>query len=276
MPSFRDWQFPHERIHNLWPPIPGSSTPIHRCGITNFSYAVDKAHLIPREEFEWYDQNDMYRYGASIDDSLNMVHLRYDLHRCFDNRWFAIIPKFAGTVAQSAENTTHILAPEAAEYTTHILAREAAELWPTYHDTIVDYLPSSCHPYLFARFAWAVIMRVKHFIVQGTTRQVIRVHNGDGTQEYRSEKITGAQLKLDYGGGRSKNATPKKTSVAHSVQDEVGHVQSSSSDDSNVNMDSDKGDVIDEWVRRGRAIDKASQFQVFELRAHLADILPGV
>ena len=44
-------------------------------------------------------------------------------------------------------------------------------------------------------------MQVKSFIVQGTTRHVIRVQIGDGTQEYRTMKLTGAQLNLYYGGG---------------------------------------------------------------------------
>ena len=56
---------------------------------------------------------------------------------------------------------------------------------------------------------------------------------------------------------------------------EVGHVvQLSSTDDSNVNMGSDGEDVMDEWAKR-ESIDKANQSQVLELRALLAEILPG-
>jgi HNH endonuclease len=70
----------------------------------------------------------MGRYGRkllrNIDDPANILPLKVDLHRCFDKRWFAIVPK-----------SMEIPAPDSSQYVTHILLKEAAELWPIYHNT---------------------------------------------------------------------------------------------------------------------------------------------
>jgi HNH endonuclease len=99
----------------------------------------------------------MGRYGRellrNIDEPANILPLKVDLHRCFDKRWFAIIPKSIG-----------ISAPYSPQYVTHILLQGAAELWPTYHNTLVQYLHENAHCYLFARFAWAILLQVKPFI----------------------------------------------------------------------------------------------------------------
>ncbi len=130
VPSFQDWEFPHGRIPDSWPRVP-ASTQLPRCGISNFSFAIEQAHLVPQEEALWYYRNDMGRYGRellrNIDDPANILPLKVDLHRCFDKRWFAIIPKSMETPA-----------PYSSQYVTHILLKEAAELWPTYHNTCVN------------------------------------------------------------------------------------------------------------------------------------------
>src|SRR5467141_1003976 len=106
VPSFQDWLFPHDHIPDFWPqasPLPSLSV---RCAVTNWSILTEGAHLVPREESRWYSQNDMARYGIDlrdIDNGANIIRLRPDLHRYFDRRWWAIVPK----VARAAETETH-------------------------------------------------------------------------------------------------------------------------------------------------------------------------
>lgn len=59
---------------------------------------LDVAHIEPRAETEWFYHNDMQRYGQSerfrtIDNQANIFSLRCDIHRIFDARTLAIVPK---------------------------------------------------------------------------------------------------------------------------------------------------------------------------------------
>lgn len=222
VPSFQDWEFPHNRIPEFWPEAPHSFPPTSRCAITNVSFAIKGAHLVPREEGLWYNRNGMTKYGSGlgdIDNAANILPLRRDLHRCFDDRWFAVVPK-----------TPEVGSTAAAQYVTHILSRDAAELWPEYHHIIIQSLHGRSRPYLFARFAWAVLLQVKPFITAGWPRHVIRAHiiNDQSKMEYRADHLNGPQLQDIYGGSGSKAATPRKRKFTPgSVADE---------DDSSVNL----------------------------------------
>ncbi len=269
--SFQDWEFPHNRIPDSWPQV-STSPPTHRCAISNFSFAIDGAHLVPQEEALWYQRNDMRRYGdavlCDIDNSTNIIPLKIDLHRCFDNRWFAIIPKVMKTTI-----------PHSNQYVTHILRREAVELWPTYQNIIVQYLDGKARPYLFARFAWAILLQVKPFITDDLPRHVIRINISDADQiEYKKELLSGPQLKAYYGGGGSKGATPKnKRSRTGSRADD---------EDSDVNMDNDWEDMMSGWQQQGKkrrkqissetAVEEDNQAHLLAgLKTHLEEILPG-
>ncbi|KAK3362452.1 hypothetical protein B0T25DRAFT_586752 [Lasiosphaeria hispida] len=96
-----------------------------------------------------------------------------------------------------------------AKYVTHIISRSAAELWPTYHTTLVESLHSDSRAYLFARFAWAILFRIKLFVTAGRHRHVIRLYRDQtGVIEYKTEYCTGTELQNADGGGGSKTATP--------------------------------------------------------------------
>jgi hypothetical protein len=271
IPSFQDWEFPHNRIPDSWPQV-STSPPTSRCAISNFSFAIDGAHLVPQEEALWYQRNDMRRYGdavlCDIDNSTNIIPLKTDLHRCFDNRWIAIIPKVMKTTI-----------PHSPQYVTHILRREAVELWPTYQNIIVQYLDGKARPYLFARFAWAILLQVKPFITDDLSRHVIRIKISDEDKiEYKKELLSGPQLKAYYGGGGSKGATPenKRSRIDSRADDE----------DSDVNMDNNWEDIMSGWQQQGKkrrkqissqtAVEEDNQaHQLAELKTRLEEILPG-
>lgn len=251
MPSFRDWEFPHDCIPDSWPQSTSVSTSDHpRCGISNFSYSLEEAHLVPKEEVDWYNRNDMGRYGIGIGDihnPANLLLLKSDIHKCFDNRCVVIAPKVLRAVSEAGSP----------RYMTHILLDDAAELWPTYHNTLVQYLHIRSAPYLFARFAWAVLLSVKRFITTNNPRYIIRLDastdaNGIQRVKYEKQLLNGQQLNNLYGGGGSKAATPmKRKSQGGSTVDDGGDDESSSEcgiEDSEALWDIDMMDV---WAERG-------------------------
>jgi len=256
VPSFQDWEFPHGRVPDWWHSVNASPIVTMDCSITNAGYAVEEAHLVPKEERVWYRENEMERYGVGlpdIDNKANLLPLRKDIHYTFDARWFVIVPKMV---------TTDSSLQASPQYVTHIISRSAAELWPTYHTTIVESIHSGSRAYLFARFAWAILFRVKLFVIAGEPRHVIRVaRTPAGTKEYKTEHCGGAELENAYGGGRSKAATPlyarkRRSAQASTATDQDGFSESSGDSDTNIsdtNMsDMDVRGTTGDWIVWGR------------------------
>jgi hypothetical protein len=173
----------------------------------------------------------MHRYGTrlhDIDNVANILPLKPDIHDCFDNRWLIIVPK-VGTHPPS-------------KYVSHILSADAAELWPTYHNVIVQNLHPVSRPYLFARFAWAVIFQVKTFVTSGISRHVVRIRvttdtNGEEKIERKKEFLSGRELINSYGGGGLKSATPKKRSSPTTSADDDGNLAEWSSEDGDIGIE---------------------------------------
>jgi HNH endonuclease len=239
VPSFQDWEFPHGRMPDAWAPV-SSIAPIGpgHCGVTNFSLPLETAHLVPIKEQAWYNRNGMTRYGAGmlkdIDDEANILQLRSDIHAIFDARMFAIVPKTGGGTSQ---------------YVTHILRGGAANFWPR-HNIFVQYLHPMSYPYLFARFAWAILLQMKTFVCVGTGRSVVQVvYDDQGEARREIQELSGIQLMQNYGGGGSTDATPSKKrcrSAAGSAQDDDSFSESLSGSDME-----DMGDFWDVKWRQG-------------------------
>lgn len=238
MPSFRDWEFPHDRIPKSWPCVsPSGDGPADRCGITNFSFCTEEMHLVPADEEDWFCRNGMWRYGLEfvrgIDDEANIFRVVPSILKSLDKGWLLIAPKAAGTYPSP-------------QYVSHILSAEAAELWPAYHNTLVQYLHRASRPYLFARFAWAVILRVKPFIINNFSRHVVRTHFNpqNGALERKLEYLSGSQLGTYYGPTPKKRKSDDGDSL---VEDDID------SDDT-----TGSGDVMDDWEDRGDKRQKMS------------------
>ncbi len=245
VPSFQDWEFPHGRIPD-WP-LPRHLVSSGRCGITNMSIPIDEAYLIPQEEELWFVHQGISRYAESrqdIDDQYNILPLRVDIHKYFDKRLFVIVPKPTSSGLQ---------------YTTHVLSNVAAEIWPEHHNILVNSLDPAAQPFLFARFAWAIIFSVKAFITAGTPRHVVRLHTSSDPQkgeifrQYKSERLSGPELYKAYGGGGAKTAGPapkgSKRSRIEGVDDDSDH--DSSDFDSDIVMGA-AWDYMQEWDARSR------------------------
>lgn len=267
--SFQDWQFPHGHIPDSWPQTTPVTTPPSRCSITNSSLAVEDAHLVPKTEALWYTRNGMEMYGEDLRDvknAINTVYLRSDLHKYFDDRYLVIVPKI-----DEAESSSTPIPPQ---YATHILSTNGAELWPRRHNVLVQYIPPNSRPYLFGRFAWAILLQVKIFLLQGVSRHIIRVGaNEDGKVRRNVELLTGYHLRNLYGGGGSKAATP--------IRKRVGGDGASDDDDAMESSAYDSRDAEDGKVRNKRRRQDSDesqddqQYALIGLESFLRETLSG-
>ena len=186
VPSFNDWQFPHENQPN-WPPIPTTTT-TDTCCITTTFHALQQVHIIPKDVTLWYITNGIERYSltvAGINDTKNLIQMRSDIHYIFDDRWFVIIPKYDN-------------------YRVHCINDLAGEV--DIHDILLQNLRPKTQPLLLARFAWAILLQVKPFITSGHARKV-RIRQ-QGKSVWETLELSGRDLSAQYGGGGSKAATP--------------------------------------------------------------------
>jgi hypothetical protein len=168
-----------------------------RCALTNHSSGLTVAHIIPKEEVEWFSRNDMGRYAnddlEGLGGSQNLVPLRADIHVCFDSRHFTMVPKPSD--AAGAGDWA---------YVAHSLSND--EFTALYHNIPLLYLEGISPEYLFARFAWSILIRIKRFIVAGPSRQVIQSINF----EYRARLLDGPELVRSYRPGGSRTASRKR------------------------------------------------------------------
>ncbi|KZL87264.1 hypothetical protein CI238_12888 [Colletotrichum incanum] len=214
-PSFRDWRFPHGCIPDIWPsPMPAAATDTgRRCALTNHGFGLTSAHIIPKEEGEWFMQNGMSRYGVDmrdVNDSRNLIRLRTDIHRCFDTRLFSIVPKpeFASAISSDTWSTT-----TAPAYVLHVFGTNVGEFSGLYHNIRFQYLDNTSREFLFARLAWTISILVKPFVLAGMHRCVVRCRSNKGVGfEWKAEELSGSDLSNYYGGGGSRSASPKKRS----------------------------------------------------------------
>lgn len=229
VPSFRDWEFPHGNVPTLWPEVQ-SDPGVGLCSVSSYTRLLESAYLVPKEEADWFARNDMKRYssdfGLGVNSSNNLVQMKVDIHRLFDARGFVIAPKSVqiGGIPQ---------------YATHIINYREHEFFPTYHNVLVRHLPLDSQPYLFACFAWAVLLSVKDFLVDNGSRprHVVRCvafldEYNDPQAKYDMGVMSGAELTSVYGGGGSWAATaaPKKR-PASTVYDETVELLDSSDDE---------------------------------------------
>lgn len=172
--------------------------------------------------FRW-----VYTLG-DIDNKANLLPMKSDIHDCFDRRWFVIVPK--KTTATSSDS----------KYVVHIISPDAGELWSMYQNAIVQPGPRS-KAYLFARFAWTILLRVKPFLFAGPKRFILRVTDVDDNKalQYVCQEVSRQSLLNDYGGGGSRNATPLERSRIASLagdEDNAG-LLTDSSDEANLVCD---------------------------------------
>jgi hypothetical protein len=231
-PDFANWAFPHGDLPPSWPRAPASdddtldtaelrappssstltAAVLRRdkaCVISGQRDCVERAHLCPRSEVNWFDKNGMAQYNmnsqlvrdAVIDDITNAIALRSDLHTTFDAAKFVVVPKQDAWVA----HFTHL----------------TNDLGKLYHNTVVaidQEVSSNC---LLARFAWAIFPLVSKFLMTGAARQVRTRVVQDGELTEITETITAGQAKAKFAGGRSRSTSPRKRKVTDTGDDNI-------------------------------------------------------
>ncbi|OIW25614.1 hypothetical protein CONLIGDRAFT_647355 [Coniochaeta ligniaria NRRL 30616] len=206
VPSFQDWKFPQTEFESLWWPniTTGLLDLVSGCAVTQCAYSLEKAHLVPQTEKVWYRRNSMFTHSCGqlggIDNNANLLYLRIDTHRSFDNKDWVIVPK---PTYSDPEFT----------YAVHVLDcdKPAAQFYTNWHNCEVLNLQDNSKAYLFARFAWAVIQGVKPFLMAGIPRNIVRVEaDKKGTSTWEVKLVSGKELDELYGEGGSEGATPRK------------------------------------------------------------------
>ncbi|KAN0071961.1 hypothetical protein V8E54_009690, partial [Elaphomyces granulatus] len=162
---FKDWRYPHDNVPNSWVrPRPRTSMPAAatysngshaiivrdgKCCVSRYQDGLERTHLCPRAEREWFDDNSMRRYchlssvpsESFIDDQANSISLRADIHRCFDKGDFVIVRKEESWVA-------------------HFL-KETNQLGRIFHNRQVIVNKTTGPDFLLAHFAWALFPYMK-------------------------------------------------------------------------------------------------------------------
>ncbi|EPE05814.1 hypothetical protein F503_08345 [Ophiostoma piceae UAMH 11346] len=79
------------------------------------------------------------------------------------------------------------------------------------HNGLVHGVYIHSAPFLFARFAWAILLRAKAFVVSGESRHVqVAITDDDGQRTYENEFMAAQDLWAAYSGGGSIGSTPLK------------------------------------------------------------------
>ena len=113
VPNFRSWWFPQD-VPPLWQ-TPATDGVLHRheiwasqseCRLTEESLAIDQAHIIPQSEERWFMENTMIRKFKQLPDlrpgpvnlspinrDNNLLALRTDIHRLWDQKQITFVPK---------------------------------------------------------------------------------------------------------------------------------------------------------------------------------------
>ncbi|KAH8821264.1 hypothetical protein F5884DRAFT_81661 [Xylogone sp. PMI_703] len=171
----------------------------------------------------------IYSAGCDITSAENIIPLDPTIHKAFDKRMFAIVPK------RATEDSP-------AQYVTHVLRADAEELWPDYHNVAVQNLNVRSRPYSFGRFAWAILQLVKPFITARVARKVVQVNITDDEVEYHVKSVDAKTLFNKYG---SKSSILTSNSPSSGTMS-AGELEEVSDDEEFSEMSVDSGDSMTE------------------------------
>jgi hypothetical protein len=191
VPSFWHWRFPHNNPPPGWsfaldgstqdePDVPPSSVSNlsqmvkdrdKNCRLSGWRDRLHAAHLCPGAELAWFREHDMDKYNASstlagpyvIDDMANQLALRADIHGAFDDRVFIFTRKYDAWVNHFLDATY--------------------QLGARYHNCITPISPFVHQAFVFARVAWAILPRLKNFLVQADRLVYVKTPSSRMIQE---------------------------------------------------------------------------------------------
>lgn len=195
-----------------------------KCQISACEEGYEKAHFVPVKYSAWFHANDLVRYifnsswagPRAVDDIHNMILLRADLHKAFDDLKFVFIPKkeIPGKIA----------------YVLHMLSH-STELVKLYHNVQLQASEKLVPQFLLARLALSIFPMFEGFLLNPRISRKILTQDG-GIHEANPAEC---QSYTSYVGARSRPASPEKGSAASSpkrrrlddLQEEEEHYTSS-------------------------------------------------
>ncbi|KAK8141635.1 hypothetical protein G3M48_010138 [Beauveria asiatica] len=207
-PNFQEWRFP-DRLPPIWQTVADTPRdPTTSCIITGRT-RFEKAHVVPQAQEEWFTNNTMWEHAEGVDSAshsaANVCCLRPDLHKIFDDRTFALVPKL------EADGRCHTVV--------HFFSTQnsIADVALRHHNRKVHSLDAVAPQFLFARFALTVFAYVKNFVLRGAQRQIAVVQRGiepSGRPSWVTKVIDmdRAERHKRYGGGGSRASSPSKRS----------------------------------------------------------------
>ncbi|KAJ9634067.1 hypothetical protein H2199_009140 [Coniosporium tulheliwenetii] len=191
-PTFSSWKFPKDNLPPHWPEeiqddgedggglvAPPSVSGVTKavitrdrgCVISKDQDYVEKAHLCPQSEAEWFRINGMGDYNLNdtladeviTDDISNAIGLRPDIHKAFDDRRFVIVRKHGQWVVHFINLTQN--------------------LGRRYHNIPLKLQTGVSARCLLIRFAWAIFPSVKKFLTRGASHALLYLHTPPDSQK---------------------------------------------------------------------------------------------
>jgi hypothetical protein len=234
---FDSWAFPHANIPTLWqraesatPSVlrPTNTTVVERdrtCRLTNQRLGCELAHVVPKSEEEWFLRNGMgMQYGSlgrreasgKLDEPENVMLLRSDIHKAWDDRSFVFVPKQNSSSTRYRHEDDDAPAPDCS-LVAHVMHQDE-EMMALFHNVKSQAL-SVRSEYLFARLAWSIFPAAQNFLSSGEKR-LLKVWNGNtGTAEVRW--FTGKECSsLLQSRQRSRSPTKRARSDGAAIEDE--------------------------------------------------------
>ncbi|KAI9825154.1 MAG: hypothetical protein M1826_007079 [Phylliscum demangeonii] len=152
------------------------------CLVTGYEDYVERAHLVPRSEWKWFASNGLRKYNykshvkeeAATNDVRNVIPLCVHVHKCFDEKKFAIVPKEG-------------------QWAAHFLSGTAT-LGRLHHNTALELDPIISSASVLARLAWAVLPLLEEtFLRIDAAERVVTLLNST-TQTWTTERLKGKEL----------------------------------------------------------------------------------
>ncbi|KAL2190587.1 hypothetical protein L209DRAFT_750722 [Thermothelomyces heterothallicus CBS 203.75] len=237
VPRFSHWRFPHNDLPPLWQRWAADAAATRmggeaarRCVLSNYGDGLEMAHLVPAGEDDWWLSNQMQQYSPTqlfssdpIDGPANLLTLRADLHRVFDERHFCFVPKVGeksggdGSEADTGRDgaTAERKPPQ---LVLHVFnSTPSGQLPNLWHNRAVHPIPATVAvECLFARFAWTVLSpRVFDMFLPSTSvpRRLLLWSREKG--EWETEEASPEMCRKMWKNARS--CSPRKRSAPRSA-----------------------------------------------------------
>ncbi|KAN0071962.1 hypothetical protein V8E54_009691 [Elaphomyces granulatus] len=199
-PSFKEWRYPHNCVPNSWvgswtrttvPSIIDSTSNNSlaviardkKCCVSGYQDGLERAHLCPQAEKEWFTENNMQEYNSCLDlateyfinDQVNSVSLRLDIQQCFAKGDFVIVRKEGNWVA-------HFLRP-------------TNQLGGIFHNRQVTINAAIAPHFLLVHFAWSMFPFVANMFATNRNRLVrLRESDEGGEVKERDYELSGYRI----------------------------------------------------------------------------------